>query len=63
MHSTGASFFFVVVSCTCSGAHIRFLQTATELIWIIGMLIHVALMAEAFWVPLALGQMSYWGRR
>ncbi len=63
MHSTGASAFFVVVYLhmfrgLIYGSH----QKPRELIWIFGMLIYLALMAEAFMgYLLPWGQMSYWG--
>ncbi len=63
MHSTGASAFFIVVYLhmfrgLIYGSH----QKPRELIWIFGMLIYVALMAEAFMgYLLPWGQMSYWG--
>ena len=63
MHSTGASFFFIVVylhmfRALLYGSH----RKPRELVWIFGMLIYVALMAEAFMgYVLPWGQMSYWG--
>jgi len=63
MHSTGASAFFIVVYMhmfrgLIYGSH----QKPRELIWIFGMLIYLALMAEAFMgYLLPWGQMSYWG--
>ncbi|MCB1687551.1 MAG: ubiquinol-cytochrome c reductase [Halioglobus sp.] len=63
MHSTGASAFFVVVYLHMFRALIYgSYQKPRELIWIFGMLIFVALMAEAFvGYVLPWGQMSYWG--
>jgi ubiquinol-cytochrome c reductase cytochrome b subunit len=63
MHSTGASFFFIVVYLHMfRGMLYGSYQRPRELLWIIGMLIYVALMAEAFMgYLLPWGQMSYWG--
>ena len=63
MHSTGASFFFVVVYLHMFRAMLYgSYKKPRELIWIIGMLIFFALMAEAFaGYLLPWGQMSYWG--
>jgi ubiquinol-cytochrome c reductase cytochrome b subunit len=63
MHSTGASAFFVVVYLHMYRALIYGSYKAPrELIWIIGMVIYIALMAEAFMgYVLPWGQMSYWG--
>jgi ubiquinol-cytochrome c reductase cytochrome b subunit len=63
MHSTGASFFFVVVYLHMFRAMLYgSYQKPRELIWIIGMLIFLVLMAEAFaGYLLPWGQMSYWG--
>src|SRR5512141_899922 len=63
MHSTGASLFFIVVylhmfRALIYGSH----QKPRELVWILGMLIFLSLMAEAFMgYVLPWGQMSYWG--
>jgi len=63
MHSTGASAFFIVIYLhmfrgLMYGSH----RKPRELIWIFGMLIYLALMAEAFMgYVLPWGQMSYWG--
>ncbi len=63
IHSTGASAFFVVVylhmfRALMYGSY----KKPRELVWIIGMLIYLALMAEAFFgYMLPWGQMSYWG--
>jgi len=57
MHSTGASMFFVVVYL-----HMFRGRKPRELIWIFGVLIYLALMAEAFLgYLLPWGQMSFWG--
>jgi len=63
LHSTGASAFFIVVylhmlRALMYGSY----KKPRELIWIIGMLIYLMLMAEAFMgYLLPWGQMSYWG--
>jgi len=63
LHSTGASAFFIVVYLHMfRGLMYGSYQKPRELIWIFGMLIYVALMAEAFMgYLLPWGQMSYWG--
>jgi ubiquinol-cytochrome c reductase cytochrome b subunit len=63
MHSTGASAFFLVVYLHMFRALLYgSYKKPRELIWIFGMLIFVALMAEAFvGYVLPWGQMSYWG--
>ncbi len=63
MHSTGASAFFVVVYLHMFRAMLYgSYRKPRELVWIIGMLIYLALMAEAFFgYLLPWGQMSYWG--
>ncbi|PKM12022.1 MAG: cytochrome b [Gammaproteobacteria bacterium HGW-Gammaproteobacteria-3] len=63
MHSTGASAFFIVVYLHMfRGMMYGSFKQPRELIWIFGMLIYVALMAEAFMgYLLPWGQMSYWG--
>ncbi len=63
MHSTGASMFFVVVylhmfRALMYGSY----KKPRELLWIFGMFIYLALMAEAFMgYLLPWGQMSFWG--
>jgi len=63
MHSTGASLFFIVVylhmfRALLYGSH----RKPRELLWVLGVLIYLALMAEAFMgYVLPWGQMSYWG--
>ncbi len=63
MHSTGASAFFIVVylhmfRALLYGSH----RKPRELLWIFGVLIYLALMAEAFFgYLLPWGNMSYWG--
>ena len=63
MHSTGASAFFIVVYLHMFRARIYgSYKKPRELIWIFGVLIFLALMAEAFMgYLLPWGQMSYWG--
>ncbi|MEK9821412.1 MAG: cytochrome bc complex cytochrome b subunit [Gammaproteobacteria bacterium] len=62
MHSTGASaFFFVVYLHMFRGLAYGSYQKPRELIWILGMLIYIALMAEGFFgYLLPWGNMSYW---
>jgi ubiquinol-cytochrome c reductase cytochrome b subunit len=63
LHSTGASAFFIVVylhmwRALIYGSH----RKPRELLWIFGVLIYLALMAEAFFgYLLPWGNMSYWG--
>lgn len=63
MHSTGASMFFVVVYLHMfRGLIYGSYRKPRELIWIIGVIIYLVLMAEAFvGYMLPWGQMSYWG--
>jgi ubiquinol-cytochrome c reductase cytochrome b subunit len=63
MHSTGASFFFITVYLHMfRGLLYGSYRKPRELVWLIGMLIYVALMAESFMgYLLPWGQMSYWG--
>jgi len=63
MHSTGASFFFIVVYLHMFRAMLYgSYKKPRELIWLIGMLIFLVLMAEGFaGYLLPWGQMSYWG--
>lgn len=63
MHSTGASAFFVVVYLHMfRGMMYGSYQKPRELVWLFGMTIYLALMAEAFMgYLLPWGQMSYWG--
>ena len=63
LHSTGASAFFVVVYLHMfRGLLYGSYQKPRELVWIFGMMIYLALMAEAFMgYLLPWGQMSYWG--
>src|SRR5687767_5263270 len=63
LHSTGASFFFIVVylhmfRSLLYGSY----KAPRELLWLFGMLVYLALMAEAFLgYVLPWGNMSYWG--
>ncbi|MDT8384612.1 MAG: cytochrome bc complex cytochrome b subunit [Gammaproteobacteria bacterium] len=63
MHSTGASFFFVVIYLHMFRALLYGSYRAPrELLWLFGMLIFTVLMAEAFMgYLLPWGQMSFWG--
>jgi ubiquinol-cytochrome c reductase cytochrome b subunit len=63
MHSTGASAFFIVVYLHMFRALLYgSYKKPRELIWLVGVLIYLALMAEAFMgYLLPWGQMSYWG--
>ncbi|MEE9559720.1 MAG: cytochrome bc complex cytochrome b subunit [Acidiferrobacterales bacterium] len=63
MHSTGASLFFVAIylhmfRALLYGSH----RAPRELVWLLGMVLFVALMAESFTGYLMpWGNMSYWG--
>ena len=63
LHSTGASAFFIVVYLHMFRALLYgSYKKPRELVWIIGMFIYLALMAEAFFgYLLPWGNMSYWG--
>src|SRR5207237_124665 len=63
MHSTGASMFFVVVYLHMfRGLLYGSYRKPRELLWVIGCVIYLALMAEAFFgYLLPWAQMSYWG--
>ncbi len=63
MHSTGASaFFFVVYLHMFRGLMYGSYQKPRELIWLLGMAIYLALMAEGFFgYLLPWGNMSFWG--
>jgi len=63
MHSTGASFFFIVIYLHMFRALLYgSYRGPRELLWLFGMLIFVVLMAEAFMgYLLPWGQMSFWG--
>jgi ubiquinol-cytochrome c reductase cytochrome b subunit len=63
LHSTGASFFFIVVYLHMyRGMMYGSYRGPRELLWLIGMAIFIALMAEGFFgYVLPWGNMSYWG--
>jgi ubiquinol-cytochrome c reductase cytochrome b subunit len=63
MHSTGASFFFIMVYLHMFRALLYgSYQKPRELVWVLGVLIFLAMMAEAFLgYVLPWGQMSFWG--
>src|SRR5471032_2529800 len=63
IHSTGASMFFICVYLHMArGLMYGSYRKPRELIWIFGVVIYLALMAEAFFgYLLPWGQMSYWG--
>ena len=63
MHAVGASFFFIVVYLHMARAFLYgSYKGPRELLWVFGMLIYLALMAEAFMgYVLPYGNMSYWG--
>ena len=63
VHSTGASAFFIILYMHMfRGLLYGSYRRPRELVWIIGCLIFLALMAEAFFgYLLPWGQMSYWG--
>ena len=65
MHSTGASLFFIVVYIHMfRGLMYGSYQKPRELVWILGMLIYLVLMAEAFLgYVLPWGQLSFWGAK
>lgn len=63
MHSTGASAFFIIVYLHMFRAMLYgSYKQPRELVWILGMLLYLCLMAEAFFgYLLPWGQMSFWG--
>jgi ubiquinol-cytochrome c reductase cytochrome b subunit len=63
LHSTGSSAFFIVIYLHMyRGLLYGSYKAPRELIWILGMVLYIALMAEAFMgYVLPWGQMSYWG--
>lgn len=65
MHSTGASLFFVVVFLHMfRGIIYGSYKRPRELVWLLGMMIFLALMAEAFMgYVLPWGNMSFWGAK
>src|SRR5215469_10345356 len=65
MHSTGASMFFIVVYLHMfRGLMYGSYKKPRELVWVLGMLIFLALMAEGFMgYVLPWGNMSFWGAK
>ena len=65
MHSTGASLFFIVVFLHMfRGIIYGSFKRPRELVWLLGMMIFLALMAEAFLgYVLPWGNMSFWGAK
>ncbi len=63
MHSTGASFFFIVVYLHIFRALLYgSYKKPREMLWVFGVILYALLMAEAFMgYLLPWGQMSYWG--
>jgi len=63
MHSSGSSMFFIIIYLHMfRGIIYGSFKQPRELIWIIGMMVFLALMAEAFMgYLLPWGNMSYWG--
>lgn len=63
LHSTGASFFFIVVYLHMfRGLLYGSFKKPRELVWLVGMMIFGCLMAEAFFgYLLPWGNMSFWG--
>jgi ubiquinol-cytochrome c reductase cytochrome b subunit len=65
MHTTGASMFFIVIYLHMfRGLMYGSYTKPRELVWLLGMLIFLALMAEAFMgYVLPWGNMSFWGAK
>jgi ubiquinol-cytochrome c reductase cytochrome b subunit len=65
MHTTGASLFFVVIYLHMfRGIMYGSFKKPRELVWLLGMLIFLVLMAEAFMgYVLPWGNMSFWGAK
>ena len=63
LHSTGASMFFVVIYLHMfRGLMYGSYKKPRELVWLLGMVIYLALMAESFFgYLLPWGNMSFWG--
>ncbi len=63
MHANGASFFFIAVYIHIfRGLYYGSYKSPREVLWMIGVLIFIAMMATAFMgYVLPWGQMSYWG--
>jgi ubiquinol-cytochrome c reductase cytochrome b subunit len=65
MHTTGASMFFIVIYLHMfRGLMYGSFKKPRELVWLVGMLIFLVLMAEAFMgYVLPWGNMSFWGAK
>ena len=63
LHSTGASAFFIIIYLHMMRALLYgSYKGPRELIWILGMVLYILLLAEAFFgYVLPWGQMSFWG--
>jgi ubiquinol-cytochrome c reductase cytochrome b subunit len=63
IHTTGASFFFIVIYLHMLRGYLYgSYRRPRELLWIIGFVIYLCLMAEAYFgYVLPYGNMSYWG--
>lgn len=63
LHATGASFFFIVIYLHIfRGLLYGSYRNPRELVWLIGMVLYLLLLAEAFMgYLLPWGQMSFWG--
>ncbi len=63
IHTTGASFFFIVIYLHMLRGYLYgSYRKPRELLWIVGFVIYVCLMAEAYFgYVLPYGNMSYWG--
>ncbi len=63
MHANGASFFFIAVYIHIfRGLYYGSYKSPREILWMIGVIIFIAMMATAFMgYVLPWGQMSYWG--
>ncbi len=63
MHANGASFFFIAVYIHMfRGLYYGSYKSPREILWMIGVIIFIAMMATAFMgYVLPWGQMSYWG--
>jgi ubiquinol-cytochrome c reductase cytochrome b subunit len=65
LHTTGASAFFIVIYLHMfRGLMYGSYKNPREIVWVLGMVLYVALMAEAFMgYVLPWGNMSYWGAK
>ena len=63
LHAAGASFFFIVIYLHMFILLYGSYQSPREILWLGGCVIFVLLMAEAYWLCAAWGQMSYWAAR